>query len=178
MWRNYFMSAYAHCTIVEDKVWRQPRGTTDVSAAGDADGIHFSARFDTVNVTRLVDIPRDRAGIEVSDIIVHSGPHSILWQMGVDIVSVDRVADGDAGTENTTCAFDLTSVTGRRFRLTMTTDAPPPADRELVEVIEGQDRPLLGWYSPWFGTAVPQPVIRFNVDVPESVRVVTRLSPQ
>jgi hypothetical protein len=60
----------------------------------------------------------------------------------------------------------------------MTTDALPPPGREPMEVIEGQDHPLLGWYSPWFGVAVPQPVIRLNVDVPESARVVTRVSLQ
>lgn len=173
--RRYFRSAAAHNTVVSESQSERTRKARAVSGASARQEVEFyelGASLEQKRVTRVVRVPRDHVALEVIDAIADDGTYAILWHLGVDVESVQRIDARDRGEIN----FELTTAAQRRFLLTITTDAGPPGDRDAVEVVSGRMSPMQGWYSPSHERKVPVPVITLNLEVRGAARVKTTIT--
>jgi hypothetical protein len=189
--RKYFESAAAHNTVLLERLLadrRHPmRKASNVWVFEEEDFHVFSASLPGDQITRTVRVAKDRMEVEVLDTILdhrryENRPYVVLWHMGSDVESVRRVDSGGAQgvtpDGRTEFSFELTTSSQRRFLLTISTDAGPPASKEAIEVVSGLNSPMLGWYSPNYQEKVPIPVIKLNLKVYMEANVATTIRPQ
>jgi hypothetical protein len=187
--RDYFLSQPAHNTVL-------PPGRPGVlnhtnlplvAAARDMtspDTTMWTADlvFDAGRVTRVVRIPAGGREIVVHDTLSTTGraaspdapaprTMTVLWNIGQD---VERLV-ADPRVDEDTWSWKLTTRRGKHARLELTVrgdGAPACAD---IDVVKGQQRPLLGWYSPRQYVMRPVSVIVATMNVDSNVYLETRV---
>ena len=180
--RKYFMSAAAHNTIMHANDLPRSGGekkAADVLYIEGDDHDTFAATMPRELVTRVVRIPHDGDLLEVHDTIVDDGPYAVLWHLGIDVESFEQTVDGrvdDLG--RSVYVFELRTARRRTFVLTIETDTGPPASQRPIEIVSGEDKPLLAWYSPGHGVKHPVPLIKVNLDVKSHANVSMLIKPR
>ncbi len=180
--RNYFKSAAAHNTIqpptpgsVRLPVVSAPR---DLSSPA---GTSWTADlvFGSLQVSRVVKIPRGGSEILVHDVIVGletpadssvARTATFLWNVGADVA---KVTEGSAD-EQGVWSWSLVTKRGQRARLEITARGEPELDAR-VQVVRGQETPMLGWYSPRQVTMRPISTIEVTLNVHSMAYLETRL---
>jgi hypothetical protein len=193
--RRYFVSPAAHNTVFsKDELGRRaPRYTiyladsTSFDQSGEGVSFYGAVRHTSAYVERTVRVPRGRDGIVVEDVLrwppirsgsermqfrdVSPGFSVIMWNVGPDVTSIERSLAAGAGEY----AWHLTTVSGRRFRLRIAVEGLKDGVQHEVDVVEGGDNPLLGWYSPSMFNKRPRPSIMLFVRTENVARVTSRI---
>jgi hypothetical protein len=117
-------------------------------------------------VTRVVRIPRGGRDVVVNDAVFvnESTPPdvpttTILWQIGRDVERVDAERMGEDGV----WSWRLTTRRGERALLEIRVSGGASSILAEVDVVSGQESPLLGWYSPGQSVLRPVPTIRVAI---------------
>jgi len=187
--RDFFQSQLAHNTVLPPGHPGVLSATSlpvvvaarDVSSRDETmwtAGLNFGAG----RVTRAVRIPAGGREIVVNDTLSTTGQAAspdapaprtmtVLWNIGPDVEHLVADQRGEDGT----WSWKLTTRRGKRVRLELTVrgdGAPACAD---IDVVQGQKRPMLGWYSPRQYVMRPVSVIVATLDVDKSVYLETRV---
>ena len=176
-WRNYYLSNAAHNTIMPTRRLGDKSVTaraTSVLWQNDNDIDVFTASHYGGNITRVVELPRDRPVVRVIDTIVGSGDVTILWNMGYDVADVSSLPnDWTPDSLSRTYRLELATAQGRRVDVAVRIDAEPPQHANEVSIVGAQKNPYLGWLSPSQHVARPAKVIRTDIAVQDQATVST-----
>lgn len=184
--RDYYKSAAAHNTIIPTPLGfatallraslREFRRAEEVAWRQENDRDSFSASLDGGLITRVVEFPRNRPRLEVFDMVMADGKHTILWHLGPDVVEVSRLPVDDAPKGDArTHTWQLTTRSRRKFNLKVAIQSETPHE---MDIIEGASDPYLGWYSPGQKVSVPAKVLKIVIDVKDWAGVGTTVSPE
>ena len=184
--RDYFKSSAAHNTII-----RTPEGLAtavlrasahkikraeEVSWRHENDRDSFSASLDGGGITRLVEFPRRHPRIEVFDMVMDEGKHTILWHLGPDVTEVLQLPATSVSEHSArTYTWELTTRSRRKFEMNITIQGETSHD---IKVIMGGRNPHLGWYSPSQKVLVPVKLIKIMLDVKDWAGVGTTVTPK
>ena len=185
--RRYFCrSGIAHNTVVPALTQPDPALGRDVPLAehvrndSSADTTRWSATLTNAahRVTRTVMLPReDRALIVVDTVRASPLPAPtrrpgeavppdaptravLLWNLGSSVREISPQADGAGEVRS----WRLVTTRGRRFDLGIRVVGVDSAPVVQMRLARGEDRPLLGWYSPRHGVMRPAFVLVVQIE--------------
>ncbi|MFH1754924.1 MAG: heparinase II/III family protein [Candidatus Latescibacterota bacterium] len=175
--RSYFVSSSAHNTVVPMRFLNfgtdQMRSGVGVSMrlvrepdwADDGDAIAFSAKLPRVSssranqMTRRILIPKTLPYIEVEDNISGAYPIVILWNIGPDVKSIQQHAR-TTDEHGLRTEFSLITQNDKEYLMSVSVSGPKKEDLFFpIDVREGTNDPMLGWYSPGYQQKLPSKVI-------------------
>lgn len=178
--RRYFLSACAHNTIIESTSMTGPpryrvpplaRVVADRSNGGTVNWL-ASRVIGASQCSRTVSVGEKTNVLSVVDSILPAGkgsePEELawVWNLGCDVVAVKASkAERRDGWE-----WMLTTRRGQRVRMRIVVLGSEPPGR--VELIRGQEDPLLGWYAP--KQAVRRPTTVIVVRAQRGLRLVVK----
>lgn len=174
--RDYFESCAAHNAIfperfLYDRVTPQLGHSQSVNAG---DGrVSFGIGMYGAQAKRTVEIPYGSESFVVRDMLLGDQPFVALWNIGPDVVSLDRQHDPPAKPGRQAYQWLLTTAKGRRFSLTVTISGDGLELRDILEVVSGSRDPWLGWYAPGYETLEASKVLRFNLLPTAMLKMIT-----
>jgi hypothetical protein len=185
--REYFVSAYAHNTILpwsNSRLHRALQLFRPVAWARDEsrdDTTRWVAAVDEVaqDVSRAVSMPASSQTVVVVDTIRVQGSAdsssvarsaTVLWNLGADVDRIEAVETDHGGV----WSWTLETRRGRNATLSVTVrDAAVAAAK--VRLVRGEDAPMLAWYAPRQGVRRPVWGIEIVVNADPMAIVETRL---
>ncbi len=173
--RRYFVSAAAHNMIVPmENLDSSARVTGPIGGIAPAlehksGSVVFEGCLNRHLAIRRVTVPFDEPRFWVEDSISPGLDVAVLWNIGRDVVDVSEGGRVENDGEFVR-SWVLTSAKGRRFELKLHI---PAAEKEAVrvDVMSGQDSPMMGWYSPGYRRMVPVTVIQVTLRSPDGARI-------
>jgi hypothetical protein len=195
--RRYFFSPAAHSTVFPLEFVYKRRHKNALFVADQTGyrengrGVAFSARMvhTTGNVSRTVTVPRHGGAIEIDDRIAwppgrsprerqksegkELRPSAQVWNIGPDVIMVSSVETGDPLRYE----WLLTSKNGQLFRLRLEISGEAAETGHKVEMYEGNEDPILGWYSPAMFVKRPSPSILVTLRPERVLNVRTTITP-
>jgi len=174
--RSYLMSVAAHNGIFPKSiVVPKTPGiymAKDVSGDRDDDGVRFVASLEENKVRRTVRIPADGDILVVEDIIADNESYYLLWYPGSDVVDITE-NKRKRKSDHREYGWLLTTESGLELELRMRVEGKNLYEVREVTIIEGQERPHLGWYSAGYKQFASTPVIKVEFQAIDTIRIVT-----
>jgi hypothetical protein len=172
--RKYVRTPAGHSTVVTSHPDRPITGKSRhpvladaASVATDGDTHNLSASVFEKTATRTLSITAD-GGLTVEDrfeVPKLDIQLAVLWMIGRDVAEVEQVDTG---------RWRLVTARGRAFELQVTTGENMPPSR--MQLVEGREKPLLGWRADGFEVFVPAKtiVVYVPMGVPSSLTTTVR----
>ncbi|UCH84018.1 MAG: heparinase II/III family protein [Candidatus Latescibacterota bacterium] len=180
--QKYYKSMAAHNTVMPAKLLTFHGSRFYAREAwwkADRARCFFGASADQPSITRAVEIPAREPELRVFDTILGEEPYSLLWYIGSDVVSIDEqhhwVNESDSTDRWHTYSWKLTTVRKRCFLLTVELSCGQNDDDQMVHIIKGWEKPMLGWYSSGYNKSVPANLIRVDLNVNGFANVRTKI---
>jgi hypothetical protein len=191
--RTYFQSCFAHNTAVParkikktnsdfgDSFYKRHRYVKKPVWEDKGNTISLSAEISNrlAGINRRVLIPKNEPNFMVEDFVTGSVPIAILWNIGYDVESIDRI-EHSAKINGVDDYFEWILVTANKKRYSMSISVNGQQNNEgaSVDIYKGCEDPMLGWYAPSYLVKVPTTLIIVQVTPSHrnSFTVVTRLA--
>jgi hypothetical protein len=188
--RNYLNSQAAHNKVISTGSLygrtgythaaksRSYRLVTESNWLDEGDTISFSAKFTRFEprVTRKILIPKNAPHVKVVDYISGKFPVSLLWNIGPDVKSVSQ-RECTADENGIRYEWILKTKKKKQYLMSISASGQSADDEVSMQIFEGSQDPMLGWYSPSYAKIEPSKTIllQFNPANPMVVEVISQV---
>ncbi|MCZ6767269.1 MAG: heparinase II/III family protein [bacterium] len=174
--RTYLMSLAAHNVIFPKSiVIPKTPGiylAKRVSEERSKNQVRFGAALRDDIVRRTVRIPDSGPIIVVEDTITAKENYYLLWHLGTDVADI-KEGSRKRTADRRDYKWMLTMRSGREFELRIRIEGRNLYEANEVTIIEGQQRPRLGWRSAAYKQFEPSPVIKLEFQALDMIRITT-----
>ena len=183
--RSYFKSPAAHNTVLlpAPALMSAPSlpVAIDIHDLSSPDTTLWTGAraFGPLQATRVVRIPAGRPEVVIDDVLFDSSPDTatvqarvtIQWHLGKDVRRVEEIQADPNGVWE----WKLTTRRGEHVRVRIEVRGDAALLRPEVSVVQGEEEPLLGWYSPRQSIKRGVPLIRLTLGARGGAHVETRI---
>jgi hypothetical protein len=170
--RGFFQSKDAHNTFYPRSMLQHGmRYVVNPRAYRDDLRSTFMGTLQGAGATRTVSIAHDAQRVEVLDEFKGAGEWFVHWNIGHDVESLAAFPT-QLSADSTSTVYSWQMKTRGQHPYVLRILLPVECDHVIV-VEKGEEKPLLGWYSPMQEVMLPTPVIRLIVRNRGPVRVMT-----
>lgn len=98
---------------------------------------------------------------------------AMVWNLGPAVTEIEQTASDTSGVYE----WNVSTRSGKRFRLRVEIDPGPAGARHTVEVLEESRSQVMGWYSPAMFVKRGTPSVLVMIRPEDIVRVTTTVEP-